>query len=301
MTTQTQLLLATTAVLRDAQQLATLNNKAIGLVSLDDLIATSIGIHPLVFAQQSRLSEVTQQALQQKIADQYGQQTVALAEYYVSMLTELLVSAARQQGSTPLKVQLISADSSSRQQLLGAELETVEVNPQLGLRGASFFADKNYKSSFALQCEAIKRARAIVGGENIELVVPFVRTFSEAATMIDLLAEQGLCRGANGLKVHMLCCVPANALLAETFIHYFDGFVVDVEQLAQFALGQDFDNPGLNYRVDTQNDAVIQLLKMLFAVVGNTAKDCDIYCRSIEQSPRLQRWLNDHEITTVIC
>ncbi|WP_235859604.1 hypothetical protein [Photobacterium aquimaris] len=97
MTTQTQLLLATTAVLRDAQQLATLNNKAIGLVSLDDLIATSIGIHPLVFAQQSRLSEVTQQALQQKIADQYGQQTVALAEYYVSMLTELLVSAARQQ------------------------------------------------------------------------------------------------------------------------------------------------------------------------------------------------------------
>ena len=301
MTTQTELKLATTTVLRNAQQLTTLSNEGIGLVSFDDLIATAIGIHPLVFTQQSALSELTQQALQQKIVDQYGQQAVALAEYYVAMLTELLVSAARQQGSAPLKVQLIGADSSTRHQLLGAELEIAEVNPQLGLRGASFCADVNYKPSFALQCEAIKRARATAGGENIELVVPFVRTFSEAATMIDLLAEQGLCRGANGLKVHMLCSVPANALLADTFIHYFDGFVVDVEQLAQLTLGQDFTNPHLNYRVDTQNDAVIQLLKMLLAVIGNTSKDCDIYYSAIAQSPRLQRWLIDHEVTTVIC
>ncbi len=301
MTTQTELKLATTTVLRNAQQLTTLSNEGIGLVSLDDLIATAIGIHPLVFVQQSALSEQTQQALQQKIDDQYGQQTVALAEYYVAMLTELLVSAARQQGDVSLKVQLVGAYSECRRQLLGAELESAESNPQLGLRGVSFCADANYRPSFALQCEAIKRARATVGGDNIELVVPFVRTFSEAATMIDLLAEQGLCRGANGLKVHMLCSVPANALLADTFIHYFDGFVVDVEQLAQLTLGQDFTNPHLNYRVDTQNDAVIQLLKMLLAVIGNTSKDCDIYYSAIAQSPRLQRWLIDHEVTTVIC
>ena len=307
MTTQTEVILATTAVLRSAEQLSTVSAEGIGLVSLDDLIATSIGIHPLVFAQQNALSQQnvlsqqTQQALQQKIDDQYGQQTVALAEYYVAMLTELLVSAARQQGNAPLKVQLVGADSGSRRQLLGAELESAEVNPQLGLRGASFYADTNYRPSFALQCEAIKRARVIDGGSNIELVVPFVRTFSEAATMIDLLAEQGLCRGSHGLKVHMLCSVPANALLAETFIQYFDGFVVDVEQLAQLALGQDFTNQRLAYRVDTQNDAVVQLLKMLFAAVSSTSKDCDIYYGAISQSPRLQRWLMDHEITTVIC
>ncbi|PSU86171.1 phosphoenolpyruvate-utilizing protein [Photobacterium kishitanii] len=301
MTTQTELTLTTTTVLRNTQQLATICHQGIGLVSLDDLIATAIGIHPLVFTQQSALSELTQQTLQQKIADQYGQQSVALAEYYVAMLTELLVSAARQQGASPLKVQLVGADSGTRHQLLGAELEIAEVNPQLGLRGASFCADVNYRPSFALQCEAIKRARAAAGGEQIELVVPFVRTFSEAATMIDLLAEQGLCRGANGLKVHMLCSVPANALLADTFIHYFDGFVVDVEQLAQLALGQDFSNPNLTYRVDTQNDAVVQLLKMLFATVSNTSKYCDIYYNKITQSPRLQRWLIDNEVTTVIC
>ncbi|OBU32309.1 putative PEP-binding protein [Photobacterium kishitanii] len=301
MTTQTELTLTTTTVLRNTQQLATICHQGIGLVSLDDLIATAIGIHPLVFTQQSALSELTQQTLQQKIADQYGQQSVALAEYYVAMLTELLVSAARQQGASPLKVQLVGADSGTRHQLLGAELEIAEVNPQLGVRGASFCADVNYRPSFALQCEAIKRARAAAGGEQIELVVPFVRTFSEAATMIDLLAEQGLCRGANGLKVHMLCSVPANALLADTFIHYFDGFVVDVEQLAQLALGQDFSNPHLTYRVDTQNDAVVQLLKMLFATVSNTSKDCDIYYNKITQSPRLQRWLIDNEVTTVIC
>lgn len=301
MTTQTELLLTTTALLHNAQQLATLNHESIGLVSLDDLIANEIGIHPLVFSQQNMLSDSTQQALQQKIADQYGQQTVVLAEYYVAMLSELLVSAARQQGVAPLKVQLAGADANCRYQLLGAELESTEVNPQLGLRGVSFYADINYRTSFALQCEAIKRARAAMGGDNIELVVPFVRTFSEAATMIDLLAEQGLCRGANGLKVHMLCSVPANALLADTFIHYFDGFVADVEQLAQLALGQDFANPNLNYHIDTQNDAVIQLLKMLLTAVGNTSKDCDIYYAKITQSPRLQRWLQDNEITNVIC
>lgn len=301
MTTQTELMLATTAVLHNAQQLATLNNDGIGLVSLDDLIATDVGIHPLVFTQQNLLSDATQQALQQKIADQYDQQTVALAEYYVALLAELLVSAARQQGSAPLKVQLAGANAECRCQLLGAELESIETNPQLGLRGASLYADVNYKTSFALQCEAIKRARAAVGGDTIELVVPFVRTFSEAATMIDLLAEQGLCRGANDLKVHMLCSVPANALLADTFIHYFDGFVVDVTQLAQLALGQDFANAKLHYRVDTQNDAIITLLKMLLAVTGNASKECDIYYDAISQAPRLQRWLMDHEVITVIC
>ncbi|MEC6906604.1 putative PEP-binding protein [Photobacterium piscicola] len=301
MTTQTELMLATTAVLHNAQQLTTLSHEGIGLVSLDDLIATEIGIHPLVFTQQHILSDATQQALQQKIADQYGQQAVALAEYYVAMLTELLVAAARQQGKAPLKVQLAGANAGCRRQLLGAELESTEVNPLLGLRGASLYTDIHYKTSFALQCEAIKRARAAVGGNTIELVVPFVRTFSEAATMIDLLAEQGLCRGANGLKVHMLCSVPANALLADTFIHYFDGFVADVAQLAQLALGQDFANANLHYRVDTQNDAVMQLLKMLLAVAGSASKECDIYYDAISQAPRLQRWLMDQEVNTVIC
>ncbi len=99
----------------------------------------------------------------------------------------------------------------------------------------------------------------------------------------------------------MLCSVPANALLADTFIHYFDGFVVDVEQLAQLALGQDFSNPHLTYRVDTQNDAVVQLLKMLFATVSNTLKIVIFIIIRLLNHSRLQRWLIDNEVTTVIC
>ncbi|WP_318488943.1 putative PEP-binding protein [Photobacterium leiognathi] len=294
MTTENELTL--TALLTSSVQLTGLESGEIGLVSLDDLIAHNMGIHPCAVTKPESLLPQAKLAFLEAI-DASDDQT-PLAELFVAKLSQLLIEAAAKQGDAPLKVRLTSDDSYARSHLLGAEVEAEEVNPIMGLRGASRLGHADFRKSFELECEAIKRAR--LDAKNIELVVPFVRTFSEAATVIDLLAEQGLCRGADGLKVSMMCSVPANALLAETFLQYFDGFVIDIEQLAQFTLGLDIDNTSLHYMPDAQNDALLQLVKMLLNAVESSHKPCLVYSRFIEDAPRLRAWLQDQGVSQVI-
>ncbi|MGF1725017.1 putative PEP-binding protein [Photobacterium nomapromontoriensis] len=264
----------------------------IGLLSLDDFIQ-ELSIHPDAAAYATELGEESQQQL---LALSEG----SPAEYFVSMLTERLVVAARLAGDQPLLIRMTGADSHQRSQLLGAELEEYEVNPLLGLRGVSRYADEGHRKSFELECEAIKRARNAEGMTNIELVIPFVRTFSDAATAIDLLAEQGLCRGAQGLNVHLMAELPANALLTDKFLQYFDGLVVDVDQLAQFTLGLDQTHPSLEYLHDAQNEAVLSLVAQALAATSAVNKPCRVVSSYIHQSPNLQQWLQDHGVTEVI-
>lgn len=174
------------------------------------------------------------------------------------------------------------------------------MNPLLGQRGVSRYADARFRHSFELECEAIKRARNDAGMKNIELVIPFARTFSEAATVIDLLAEQGLCRGAQGLKVHLQVALPANALLADKFLQYFDGLVIDIDQIAQFTLGLDLAHPALDYLYDRQNDAVIALVKQALDAAMAVDKPCRVMSQFIQSSPNWQAWLQEQGITRVI-
>ncbi|EAR55383.1 hypothetical protein SKA34_14775 [Photobacterium sp. SKA34] len=294
MTTENELTL--TAMLTSSVQLTGLENGEVGIVSLDDLIAHDIGVHPCAVTKPELLSTETTAAIFDALKEADNQ--TPFAELFVTKLSQLLIKVATTQGDAPLKVCLTSDNSYSRSHLLGAELEQDEINPTMGLRGASRLGHVDYRKAFELECEAIKRAR--LDAKNIELVVPFVRTFSEAATVIDLLAEQGLCRGADDLKVFMMCSVPSNALLAETFLQYFDGFIIDVEQLAQFTLGQDIENTSLNYMSDAQNDALLLLVKMLLKSVESSNKPCLVYSRFIEDSPRFSSWLKEQGVTTVI-
>ncbi|MCW8331263.1 phosphoenolpyruvate-utilizing protein [Photobacterium sp. SDRW27] len=268
---------------------------AIGLVSMDDLVRTAVGVHPYAVAEPDKLTESQQQAVLARVGD-----NEIPAEWYVTTLTKILVSAAQKAQGKPLRVRLSGGDSHRRNDLLGSELEAAEVNPLIGLRGVSRFADKAHRKSFDLECEIIKRARNAEGMTNIELVIPFVRTFSEAATVIDLLAEQGLCRGAQGLKVHLMCELPANALMAEKFLPYFDGLVVDVDQLGQFALGLDQEHPSLNYLHDDQNESVLLLVRQALKAAESTGKICEIVSHYIQQAPKLQKWLLEHDVKTVI-
>ncbi|WP_036828405.1 putative PEP-binding protein, partial [Photobacterium sanctipauli] len=255
----------------------------IGLVSIDGLIQ-ELNLHPYAVAYPSDLNDETQTQL-------LNQCDGNPAEYFVSALAKQLIQAAKLAGEQPLRVRLSGADSHQRQTLLGAELEASEVNPLIGLRGVSRFADKSIRKSFELECEAIKRARNAEGMTNIELVIPFVRTFSEAATIIDLLAEQGLCRGAHGLKVHLMAELPANALLADKFLQYFDGLVIDIDQLAQFSLGLDQTHPSLDYLHDDQNEAVLLLVRQALKAAATTGKGCAVVSHYIEKAPKLQSWL----------
>lgn len=285
--------LQVTQLLKDPAQLAQ-SDQPIGLVSMDDLIRRVIGIHPYAIAETMRLPEAEQQAVLARAGDATPE------EWFVHTLAQLLVQAVEKSGEHPLRVRLSGADSHSRRGLLGSELEPQEVNPLIGLRGVSRFADPAHRPSFDLECEAVNLARQQAGGRRIELVIPFVRTYSEAATLIDLLAEQGLCRGVQGLKVHLMCELPANALLAEKFLPYFDGMLIDVDQLGQFALGLDQAHPTLNYLHDDQNEAILQLLQHAIQATMAVDKPCEVVCHSIAQSPKLQQWLLEQGICEVI-
>lgn len=281
-------------ILKDASLLEK-QDLAIGLVSMDDLVGSAIGVHPYAIAETAKLTAQQQQAVLARVAE-----CDTPAEWYATTLTSILVNAAQKVQGKPLRVRLSGADSHSRSGLLGSELEATEVNPLIGLRGVSRFAEKAHRKSFELECEVIKRARNAEGMTNIELVIPFVRTFSEAATTIDLLAEQGLCRGAQGLKVHLMCELPANALMAEKFLPYFDGLVVDVDQLGQFALGLDQEHPSLNYLHDDQNESVLLLVEHALKAAESSGKVCDIVSHYIQQAPKLQKWLLEHDVKSVI-
>ncbi|WEM43727.1 phosphoenolpyruvate-utilizing protein [Photobacterium sp. DA100] len=291
MTNSAQSGLQFSEILKSSSQLSGIQTE-IGLVSVDDLLL-EIGVHPFAAAYPSDLAEDIQQQLHAKTDGNP-------AEFFVSALAEKLIAAAQKAGPKPLKVRLAGADSHKRQALLGSELEAQEVNPLIGKRGVSRWADKALRKAFELECEAIKRARLAEGMANIELVIPFVRTFSESATAIDLLAEQGLCRGAHGLRVHLMAELPANALLAEKFLQYFDGLVVDIDQLAQFALGLDQEHPSLEYLHDDQNEAVLALIDHALKAAATVNKPCDLVSHYINKAPNLQVWLLEQNVSTVI-
>ncbi|WP_232313424.1 putative PEP-binding protein [Enterovibrio coralii] len=177
----------------------------------------------------------------------------------ISALVEALEKASKVNGGKPLRVLLNDEGALYFSALKGGEAEPAEANPAMGLRGVSRFASEVGKPGFVFECNVLK-STIEDKGIAIEIVVPFIRTSSEAATMIDLLAEQGLCRGAKGLKVLLACQLPSNALLADSLLAYFDGIIVDVDCLASFTLGVDFDCTALPYTFTKHNEAVKGLI-----------------------------------------
>ncbi|MEZ8142513.1 phosphoenolpyruvate synthase [Enterovibrio norvegicus FF-33] len=206
--------------------------QAIGLVALGPLFNNAVGVHPASLDDKSQAVET---------------------------LVALLDKTYQCNPDRPLRVMLNEQSTLALRDLKGGESEPREANPAMGLRGVSRFASAVGKPGFVLECDVLKSA---IRDKNlpVEIVVPFVRTSSEAATIIDLLAEQGLCRGANGLKVLVACQLPSNAVLAEPLLAYFDGFVVDVDNLAAFTLGVDFSDTSLPHAFNKNNEAIRSLI-----------------------------------------
>lgn len=173
--------------------------------------------------------------------------------------------------------------------LLGGGAEPDEVNPSLGLRGVSRFASESYKTCFALECEVIKRLRA--EGIDVEIVVPCVRALSDAAKIIDRLAEQGLPRGLNGLKVLFACDTPSGVLLSERLLQYFDGLVIKVESLTQLTLGVDINQEELIHLYDPQNEAVLKLIKEAVSSAKEARKPVLLTIGMLEDYPVLKDFI----------
>ena len=268
------------------------NNSNHLYVSLSELVMDRVFYHPSIESHLETLTDIEKTSLDAILGDK------TVDEHFVSTLV-IAIQAAVQPNHTSVRIALSSADSYGFRSLLGGNCEAEEINPALGVRDVARYATSEYSKAFALECQVIKTLRE--QGINVEVVVPYVRALSDAAKIIDLLAEQGLPRGLNGLKVLFSCDVPSAVLLSERLLHYFDGVVVNVDSLASFTLGVDKHNEAQQHAFDPQNEAVITLLSMIVKATLNAKKPVLLVTQGLVDYPRLQGFIADLEgVETVI-
>ncbi|MEZ8353593.1 putative PEP-binding protein [Vibrio splendidus] len=268
------------------------NNSNHLYVSLSELVMDRIFYHPSIESHLDTLTDIEKTSLDAILGDK------TVDEHFVSTLV-IAIQAAVQPNHTSVRIALSSADSYGFRSLLGGNCEAEEINPALGVRGVARYATSEYSKAFALECQVIKALRE--QGINVEVVVPYVRALSDAAKIIDLLAEQGLPRGLNGLKVLFSCDVPSAVLLSERLLHYFDGVVVNVDSLASFTLGVDKHNEAQQHAFDPQNEAVITLLNMIVKATLNAKKPVLLVTQGLVDYPRLQGFIADLDgVETVV-
>lgn len=271
-------------------------NSGVGLARLEFLISNTIGIHPRALLDFDRLQDET---LKKEIV----RQTAAYespVEFYIERLKEGIATIAAAFYPQPVIVRLSDFKSNEYANLLGGHLyEPEEENPMLGYRGASRYVSEDFSDCFALECQAVRRVRETMGLDNVEVMIPFVRTVNEAAQVIDVLRENGLERGKKGLRIIMMCELPSNALLAEHFLEYFDGFSIGSNDLTQLTLGLDRDSGLVAANFDERNDAVKALLHMAIQACKKAGKYVGICGQGPSDHQDFAQWLMAEGIESV--
>ncbi len=272
-----------------------LPNQGVGLARLEFIINVMIGIHPQALIDYSRLQESLQQQIAERIAGYDGP-----IEFYISKLKEGISTIAAAFAPEPVIVRLSDFKSNEYISLLGGELyEPDEENPMIGYRGTTRYLSEQFRESFAMECQALKAVRDDMGLANIEVMVPFVRTLEEARTIIDLLAENGLKRGENGLRILMMCELPSNVVLAEEFLQYFDGFSIGSNDLTQLTLGLDRDSGLVSHLFDERDPAIRKMLSMVIKACRKHNKYVGICGQGPSDYPDLAAWLVDEGISSL--
>ena len=278
-----------------AFSLRALPNAGVGLARLEFIISNSIGVHPRALLDFDRLPEVVRKRVRERIAGYESPES-----FFVEKLVEGVATIAAAFHPKPAIARLSDFKSDEYANLIGGELyEPGEANPMLGFRGASRYLSDDFSASFELECRAMRRVRDEMGFTNVELMVPFVRTLDEAREVVDLLARNGLERGRNGLRIVMMCEVPSNAILAEEFLEYFDGFSIGSNDLTQMTLGLDRNSELVASRFDERDPAVKALLHRAIAACRKHGKYVGICGQGPSDHPDLARWLMDEGIESV--
>lgn len=274
---------------------AGLPNAGVGLARLEFIINRMIGVHPKALLEYDRLPLDLQQTIDLRTAGYKDPVT-----FYVDKLVEGISTLAAAFYPQRVIVRLSDFKSNEYENLLGGKLyEPGEENPMLGFRGASRYISENFQDCFKLECQALKRARDEMGLDNIEIMVPFVRTPEEGRAVVELMAANGLVRGENGLKVIMMCELPANALLADEFLEHFDGFSIGSNDLTQLTLGLDRDSGIVAHLFDERNPAVKMLLSMAIKACKAQGKYVGICGQGPSDHPDLAKWLMEQGIDSV--
>ena len=274
---------------------AQLPHEGIGLARLEFIINRMIGVHP------KALIEYDQQSPDVKaIIDEYMAGYDSPTDFFVKKLAEGVSTLGAAYSPKRVIVRLSDFKSNEYAHMVGGhDYEPDEENPMLGFRGASRYIAPSMRDCFELECRANKYVREEMGLTNVEIMIPFVRTLGEAEEVIRLLAENGLKRGENGLKVIMMCELPANALLAEEFLEYFDGFSIGSNDMTQLTLGLDRDSGIVSHLFDERNPAVKKMLSMAIQACNNAGKYVGICGQGPSDHPELAEWLFDQGIDSV--
>jgi pyruvate,water dikinase len=274
---------------------AQIPNEGIGLARLEFIINRMIGVHPKALLNIESLPRETRAAVMTRTAGY-----ASPVEFYVEKLVEGIATLAAAFGDKPVIVRMSDFKSNEYANLIGGKLyEPEEENPMLGFRGASRYVSDNFRDCFELECRALKKVRDEMGLTNIQIMIPFVRTVSEAKRVIELLAQNGLKRGENGLKVIMMCELPTNALLAEQFLEHFDGFSIGSNDLTQLTLGLDRDSGIVSHLFDERDAAVKALLSMAIHACRKAGKYVGICGQGPSDHPDLAKWLMEQGIESV--
>src|SRR5690606_15685346 len=272
-----------------------LPNAGVGLARLEFIIARMIGVHPKAILNYPNLPPDLKEAVEKQTAGYPDPAT-----FYVEKLVEGIATLGAAFYPKPVIVRLSDFKSNEYSSRVGgSRYEPREENPMLGFRGASRYISESFRDCFELECRAMKRVRDEMGLTNVEIMVPFVRTVGEAKQVVELLAENGLKRGENGLRLIMMCELPANALLADEFLEHFDGFSIGSNDLTQLTLGLDRDSGIIAHLFDERNAAVKKLLANAIAACRKADKYIGICGQGPSDHPDLARWLMEQGIESV--
>ena len=275
---------------------ANIPSAGIGLARMEFIINRQIGIHPQALLEFDKLDEDLQDEIRDRIAG-YASPT----DFYVDKIAEGVATLAASVYPKKAIVRMSDFKSNEYAGLIGGDIyEPHEENPMLGFRGAARYVSENFKECFAMECRALKRVRDEMGLTNVEIMIPFVRTLTEAEQVVTILKENGLERGKNGLRLIMMCELPSNAVLAEQFLKYFDGFSIGSNDMTQLTLGVDRDSGGaIAATFDERNPAVKVMLNLAISACRKQNKYVGICGQGPSDHPDLAKWLVEEGIESV--
>ena len=274
---------------------AALPHHGVGLARLEFIINRMIGVHPRALLEFDQLSVELQAQIRQQMAG-YADPT----SFFIDKLCEGIAQIAAAFAPQPVIVRLSDFKSNEYANLIGGRAyEPHEENPMLGFRGAARYVDRAFRPCFELECRALCRVREEMGLTNVQVMVPFVRTLTEARQVTELLAANGLKRGVNDLKLIMMCELPTNAVLADRYLEYFDGMSIGSNDMTQLTLGVDRDSAVVAKLFDERDDAVKAMLSMAISACRRQHKYVGICGQGPSDHPDLARWLVDQGIDSV--
>jgi pyruvate,water dikinase len=276
---------------------AQIPNSGVGLARLEFIINTNIGVHPKAILDYPNIDPDLKKAV-----ESVARGHASPRAFYVDKLVEGVATIAAAFWPKTVIVRLSDFKSNEYKKLIGgSRYEPDEENPMLGFRGASRYISGDFADAFAMECEALKRVRNDMGLTNVEIMVPFVRTVRQAEQVVQLLADRGLARGQNGLRVIMMCEVPSNAILAEQFLEHFDGMSIGSNDLTQLTLGLDRDSglAQLALDFDERDPAVRALISRAIAACRATGKYIGICGQGPSDHPDFADWLADEGIVSI--